>query len=200
MKNFFTTKRLCRAGVIAALYVALTYAFGAIAYEGIPEIRPAEALCVLPLFFPEAVPALWIGCMLANLGSPFIMYDVPIGGLCTLVAALLTYGAGRLIKNNVLKLIVGGFFPVIINAFIIPLLIVFLCGGSEGFASANMAYWTFFGSMCATEALWIYGLGSLLYFGILGLQKKGVSVFISGDKPKKAVEEKQTDEEQNPVN
>ncbi len=200
MKNFFTTKRLCRAGVIAALYVALTYAFGAIAYEGIPEIRPAEALCVLPLFFPEAVPALWIGCMLANLGSPFIMYDVPIGGLCTLVAALLTYGAGRLIKNNVLKLIVGGFFPVIINAFIIPLLIVFLCGGSEGFATAAIAYWTFFGSMCATEALWIYGLGSLLYFGILGLQKKGVSVFISGDKPQKAVEEKQTDEEKNPVN
>jgi len=200
MKNFFTTKRLCRAGVIAALYVALTYAFGAIAYEGIPEIRPAEALCILPLFFPEAVPALWIGCMLANLGSPFIMYDVPIGGLCTLVAALLTYGAGRLIKNKVLKLIVGGFFPVIINAFIIPLLIVFLCGGSEGFATANIAYWTFFGSMCATEALWLYGLGSLLYFGILGLQKKGVSVFISGDKPKKAVEEKPTDEEQNPVN
>lgn len=180
MKNFFTTKRLCRAGVIAALYVALTYAFGAIAYEGIPEIRPAEALCILPLFFPEAVPALWVGCMLANLGSPFLMYDVPIGGLCTLVAALLTYGAGRLIKNNVLKLVVGGFFPVIINAFIIPLLIVFLCGGSDGFASANIAYWTFFGSMCATEALWIYVLGSFLYFGILGLRKRGVSVFLDG--------------------
>ena len=79
-KELFTTKRLCRAGVIAALYVALTYAFGAIAYSGFLEIRPAEALTVLPLFFPEAVPALWIGCMLANLGSPFIMYDVPIGG------------------------------------------------------------------------------------------------------------------------
>ena len=184
MKNFFTTKRLCRAGVIAALYVALTYAFGAIAYEGIPEIRPAEALCVLPLFFPEAVPALWIGCMLANLGSPFIMYDVPIGGLCTLVAALLTYGAGRLIKNHVVKVIVGGFFPVIINAFIIPLLIVFLCGGSDGFASANIAYWTFFGSMCATEGLWIYGLGSILYFAIYRLQKKGVSVFLDGKKLK----------------
>lgn len=182
MKNFFTTKRLCRAGVIAALYVALTYAFGAIAYEGIPEIRPAEALCILPLFFPEAVPALWIGCMLANLGSPFIMYDVPIGGLCTLVAALLTYGAGRLIKNHILKVIVGGFFPVIINAFIIPLLIVFLCGGSDGFASANIAYWTFFGSMCATEGLWIYGLGSILYFAIYRLQKKGVSVFLDGKK------------------
>ena len=117
--------------------------------------------------------------MLANLGSPFIIYDVPIGGLCTLVAAFLTYGAGRLIKNNVLKIAVGGIFPVLINAFIIPLLIVFLCGGSEGFESATIAYWIFFGSMCATEALWIYGLGTPLYIGIYNLQKKGVSAFTS---------------------
>ncbi len=177
MKKFFTTKRICRAGVIAALYVALTYAFGLIAYSGTPEIRPAEALCILPLLFPEAVPALWIGCMLANLGSPFIMYDVPIGGLATLVAALCTYGAGRLIKNDILKFIVGGFFPVMVNAFIIPILIVFLCGGSKGYASAAIAYWVYFGSMCATEALWVYALGSVLYFTLRGLRKRGVAAF-----------------------
>lgn len=88
MKNFFTTKRLCRAGVIAGLYVALTYAFGAISYQGILQIRPAEALTTLPLFFPEAVPALWIGCMLANLGSPFIAFDVPLGGFAAGVFAM----------------------------------------------------------------------------------------------------------------
>lgn len=178
MKNFFTAKRLCRAGVIAALYVALTYAFGAIAYEGIPEIRPAEALTVLPLFFPEAVPALWIGCMLANLGSPFIIYDVPVGGLATLVAALMTFAAGKLIKNRVLKLAVGGLFPVLINAFIIPLIIVFLCpGGADGFPSANIAYWAFFGGMCATQSLWVYGLGTPLYIAIYRMRQKGFSVF-----------------------
>ncbi|MBQ5927121.1 MAG: QueT transporter family protein, partial [Clostridia bacterium] len=58
MKQFFTAKRLCRAGVVSALYVALTYAFGALSYQGFMEIRPAEALCILPLIFPEAVPAL----------------------------------------------------------------------------------------------------------------------------------------------
>ena len=151
MKNFFTTKRICRAGIIAALYVALTYAFGAIAYNGFVQIRPAEALTILPLFFPEAVPALWIGCMLANLGSPFIMYDVPIGGLATLVSALLTYGAGRLIKNHVLKVIAGGICPVLVNAFIIPVIIVFLCGDLCGYETATLAYWFMFGSMCATE-------------------------------------------------
>ena len=185
MKNFFITKRICRAGVIAGLYVALTYVFGLIAYDGIPEIRSAEALCILPLFYAEAVPALWIGCMLANLGSPFIMYDVPIGGLATLISALLTFIVGRFIKNNYLRLGLGGIFPVLVNAFIIPIIIVILCGGSEGFESVNIAYWTYFGSMCATQALWVYGLGSFLYFAILGLQKKGVAVFLDGKKPPK---------------
>ncbi len=182
MKNFFTTKRLCRAGIIAALYVALTYAFGAIAYQGVLQIRPAEALTILPLFFPEAVPALWIGCMLANLASPFIAFDVPLGGLATLVAALLTYGAGRLIKNHVAKVAVGGLFPVLVNAFVIPVVIVFLCGGDEGYASANIAYWSYFGSLCATEALWVYGLGIPLYMAIYGLRKKGVTAFCDAAK------------------
>ena len=91
MKGFFTAKRLCRAGIIAALYVALTYAFGALSYQGFVQIRPAEALCILPLFFPEAVPALYIGCMLANVASPFWIYDVFIGSLATLFAAVGTW-------------------------------------------------------------------------------------------------------------
>jgi len=172
MKNFFTTKRLCRAGVIAALYVALTYAFGAIAYNGFLEIRPAEALTILR--------------------SQFIMYDVPLGGLATLVASLCTYGVGRLIKNHVLRMAVGGIFPVLVNAFVIPFVII-LCGGAEGFDTTVIAYWTFFGSLCATQALWVYGLGSLLYAGIYGLQKKGISVFT--DKPKRTLEEPEHSEQ-----
>ena len=179
MKKFFTTKRLCRAGVIAALYVALTYAFGALPYVGILQIRPAEALTILPLFFPEAVPALWIGCMLANLGSPALIYDVPIGGLATLVAALCTYGAGRLIKNDVARLAVGGLFPVLINAFVIPCVII-LGGGLEGFETYSAAYWAYCASLAATQALWVYGLGIPLYYSIYKLRKKGVSVFIDG--------------------
>jgi uncharacterized membrane protein len=95
----FTTKRLCRGGMIAALYVALTYAFMPLAFGPI-QVRPAEALCILPLFFPEAVPALYVGCMLSNLASPFFVYDVLIGSLVTLVAALASYLVGRFLKNE----------------------------------------------------------------------------------------------------
>lgn len=176
MKKFFTTKRLCRAGVIAALYTALTYAFGAIAYNGIVQIRPAEALTILPLFYAEAVPALWIGCMLANLMSPFLMYDVPIGGAATLIASVLTFIVGYIIKNHAARMALGGIFPVLVNAFLIPVIIVFLCGDTMGYTS-SVAYWVNFGSLCATEALWVYGLGIPMYIAIVSLQKRGVRVF-----------------------
>ena len=109
----FSTKMLCRAGIIAALYVALTYAFGALSYNGFLQIRPAEALCILPLFFPEAVPALYIGCMLANIASPFWVYDVFVGSLATLAAATGTWLIGRYLKNHVLRIALGGLFPVL---------------------------------------------------------------------------------------
>ena len=176
MKGFFTAKRLCRAGIIAALYVALTYSFGAIAYNGFLQIRPAEALCILPLFFPEAVPALYIGCMLSNLGSPFLVYDVFIGSLATLFAALGTYLVGRFFKKHALKLYLGGLFPVLLNAFVIPVVIVFLCGDLS-YGTKAATYWTFVGSLAATEAVWVYALGAPLYFFIERMRKKNVSAF-----------------------
>ena len=176
MKGFFTAKRLCRAGIIAALYVALTYSFGAIAYNGFLQIRPAEALCILPLFFPEAVPALYIGCMLSNLGSPFLVYDVFIGSLATLFAALGTYLVGRFFKKHALKLFLGGLFPVLLNAFVIPVVIVFLCGDLS-YGTKAATYWTFVGSLAATEAVWVYALGAPLYLFIERMRKKNVSAF-----------------------
>ena len=106
MKNVFTTKRICRAGVIAALYVGLTYAFMPLAF-GAFQVRPAEALCILPLFFPEAIPALCVGCMLSNLASPFALYDIVFGSLTTLLASLGTYTVGRFVKKAAPKIVFG---------------------------------------------------------------------------------------------
>ena len=171
MNNVFTTKRLCRAGVIAALYVALTYAFMPFAF-GPFQVRPAEALCILPLFFPEAVPALYIGCMLSNLASPYFVYDVFVGSLVTLFAALGSYMVGRVIKKSALKLFLGGLFPVLLNAIFIPMIIVFLCGDLGGQASAFTAYLFFAFSLFLTQSVWVYGLGTPLYLTLSKLQKK----------------------------
>ena len=170
MKRFFTTKRLCRAGVIAALYVALTYAFAPLAF-GPFQIRPAEALCILPVFFPEAIPALYIGCMLSNLASPYLVYDVFIGSLATLLAAFSAYMVGRYMKKEPYRFILCGLPTVLFNAFIIPLIIVFLCGGAEGYSTATVAYFSFVGSIALTETVWVYALGAPIYSAVTRLQK-----------------------------
>lgn len=171
MNKVFTTKRLCRAGVIAALYAALTYAFMPFAF-GPFQVRPAEALCILPLFFPEAVPALFVGCMLSNLTSPYLVYDVFIGSSVTLLAAFGSYTVGRFLKKDGAKLLLGGVFPVALNALCIPLIIVFLCGELGGAQTAGGAYAFFVGSFLLTETVWVYGLGSPLYFAVKRLQSR----------------------------
>lgn len=178
MKSMFSTKRLCRGGIIAALYVVLTWVFSALSYNGFLQIRPAEALCVLPLFFVEAVPALVIGCAIANIFSPLAIYDVPIGCAATALAALCTFFVGKLIKKDSLRLAVGGFFPVIFNALIIPVIIVFLGGDLGGNATAVGAYFFFAASLAVTQAIWVYVLGSSLYYTVKRLQKRKIPYFL----------------------
>ena len=53
----FTTKMLCRAGIVAALYVVLTWPLGSLAFGTMGfQIRPAEALTMLPFYYAEAIP------------------------------------------------------------------------------------------------------------------------------------------------
>ena len=86
-----TTRYLARAGVIAALYVVLTYLAGLmnLAY-GPVQFRFSEALTVLPFLFPEAVPGLFVGCVVSNLLSPYGALDLVVGSAATLLAALWT--------------------------------------------------------------------------------------------------------------
>ena len=167
--KIFSTRRLCRAGIIAALYTALTYAFAPLAY-GPFQIRPAEALCILALFYPEAILALTVGCALSNLSSPYAFYDVTGGSLVTLVAACLTYLVGQKFKNHSLKIVIGGLFPVLLNAIFIPFVIVFLCNG--GGDSVWLAYFSYVCSIGLTQSFWVYGLGTPLYFTTNRLREK----------------------------
>ena len=91
-----TTRYLTRAAVIAALYVVLTYLAGLmnLAY-GPVQFRFSEALTVLPFLFPEAVPGLFVGCVVSNLISPYGALDLVVGSAATLLAALWTAKCGR---------------------------------------------------------------------------------------------------------
>ena len=49
--------------MIAAVYVVLTFVFAPISFGEI-QVRISEALTILPVFTPAAVPGLFVGCLL----------------------------------------------------------------------------------------------------------------------------------------
>ena len=177
MKNLFSTKRLCRAGVISALYVVLTLVFAPFAF-GPVQIRPAEALCILPLFFAEAIPALTIGCALSNLLSWYSVFDVALGSLATLLASIGTYLIGKIFKKHPIRIALGGLFPVLLNALIIPIIIVIIFGDTGTYSSATLAYCVNALTIAGTECIWVYAMGAPLYYIVLRLQKRKISLFL----------------------
>ena len=78
---------LCRASVIAALYAVLTVITAGFS-SGPIQIRISEALCILAVFTPAAVPGLTVGCIAANLLTGCALWDVVLGSLSTLAGAL----------------------------------------------------------------------------------------------------------------
>lgn len=98
MKNKLrlSTRGVCRAAIIAALYVVLTLlssAFGLA--SGAVQLRISEMLCVLPIFMPSAIPGLAVGCFIANLVCGGVWLDVLFGSLATLLGALGAYALRR---------------------------------------------------------------------------------------------------------
>lgn len=77
--------RLAFSAVIAAVYAVLTIATGFMSF-GTVQLRIAEALCILPYFFPWTTWGLFAGCLLANLMSPLGALDVIFGSLATLLS------------------------------------------------------------------------------------------------------------------
>ena len=87
--------KLTQGAAIAALYVVLTLIFAPISF-GEMQVRISEALTILPLFTPAAIPGLFVGCILANLLGGAIVWDVVFGSLATLIGAV----GGYLLRKN----------------------------------------------------------------------------------------------------
>lgn len=125
---------LVHGALIAAVYAAATYLSAGlgIAYGPI-QFRFSEALTVLSLFTPAAIPGLTIGCIIGNLSSPFGAWDIVFGSLATLLAALFARKL-RNIKIKELPLL-SIVMPVIFNALIVGAEITLLMPTNE----ANLA-------------------------------------------------------------
>ena len=56
---------LCQGAIVGAVYALLTLATWTFSSMQI-QVRLSEALCVLPLFTPAAIPGLFFGCIVCN--------------------------------------------------------------------------------------------------------------------------------------
>ncbi len=104
---------MTQAAMIAAVYVVLTYVFAPFSF-GEVQIRIAEALTILPVFTPAAVPGLFIGCFIGNILGGAILPDIIFGSLATLIGAFFTYRVRD--KNRFLAPLP----PIIANMVIVP--------------------------------------------------------------------------------
>ncbi|MBR1683935.1 MAG: QueT transporter family protein [Clostridia bacterium] len=113
-RRLLNTRSLCVAAMIAALYAVITLATPVLSYGAGTgwECRLSEALTMLAVLFPEAVPGLTIGCLVSNLLSPVGALDIIFGTLATLIAAI---GSWHLRDH----LVLAALCPILSNAVIV---------------------------------------------------------------------------------
>lgn len=153
LKEIFNVKKtlfITQSALIAALYVVLTYVsnmFGLA--NGAIQVRISEALTILPVFIPSAIPGLFVGCLVANLLTDGILANIIFGSIATLIGALGTY---MLRRNHWLAVLP----PIIANTVIVPFIIIFAYGSPD-------SYWYIALTVFIGEVISAGVLGTLLY-------------------------------------
>lgn len=124
------TSYITQAGVIAAGYAVLTIILLQMPAQlgwGLVQFRISEALTVLALFTPAAIPGLTLGTVVANAFmitqvGPVALLDVVFGSLATLIG---TTWAWRLRQRPAVALL----GPVVSNALIVPMYLPAMLAG-----------------------------------------------------------------------
>ncbi len=139
---------ITHAALIAALYVVLTYLASMLGLSsGAIQIRFSEALTILPYFTPAAIPGLFIGCVIANLLSGAVIWDVIFGSAATLIGALGTYLLCRKTK------LLAPLPPIIANTVIVPFVLTYAYGVPDGLPFLALTV----------------GIGEIISCGVLGM-------------------------------
>lgn len=121
-----STRYLCTAAIIAALYVVLTFVSNVFGLaSGAIQIRISEALCVLPFFTAAAVPGVTIGCLITNLLMGVSVYDIIFGTVATFIGVIIAYA----LRKSMWLVPIP---TVISNTVIIPLVLYFSGMGEQG--------------------------------------------------------------------
>ena len=121
-----------RGAIIAALYVVLTELATLVGLSsGMIQFRISEALCILPIFMPEAIPGLFVGCFISNLLVPGVaIWDVIFGSLATLIGAI---GARLLMKLPERIKWLTTLPTILANMIIVPFVLIFAYGIEDSY-------------------------------------------------------------------
>lgn len=109
---------LTQAAMIAAIYVVLTFVFAPFSFGEI-QVRIAEALTILPLFTPAAIPGLFVGCLIGNILGGAVLPDIIFGSIATLIGAFFTCQ----LRNKTPFL--APIPPILANVVIVPFILRF---------------------------------------------------------------------------
>ena len=142
--------RITQAAMIAAISVVLTVFISAFNLaSGAIQVRISEALTILPVFTPAAIPGLFLGCLISNLVTGCMPLDVVFGSLATLIGACGTYA---LRKHKWLAPLP----PIVANTIIVPFVLryVYLAEGTIPFFMLTVGI---------GEVISCYLLGSILH-------------------------------------
>jgi len=152
------TLLVCQAGLIAALYTVLTVFVGAFGLSGgVIQLRISEALCILPVFTPAAIPGLAIGCLLANFLTGCLWQDILFGSLATLLGAV----GARLCRRHP---ILAPLPTVLANTLIVPPILAYAYGAEEGLGFLFL-------TVGIGEVLSAYVCGTVLFFALRRYEK-----------------------------
>ena len=143
---------LAQAAMIAAIYVALTYVFAPISFREI-QVRIAEALTILPVFTPAAVPGLFIGCLIGNMLGGAVLPDVIFGSLATLIGAFFTW------KLRKASPFLAPLPPILSNTLIVPFVLRFAYGIDLPIPLMML-------TVCIGEVISCGVLGLILYYAL----------------------------------
>lgn len=157
-----STLYLTRGAMIAALYVAVTWLCSLVGLaSGVIQFRISEAMCILPIFLPEAIPALFIGCALSNLIANGVFWDILFGSIASLLGAI----GARALRALPKKLMWLATVPTVIaNTVIVPFILIYAYGSTD-------AFWFIATTVFIGEAVCAGIGGSALYYLI---KKRGL--------------------------
>ena len=116
------------------------------------QCRIPEAMCILAIFTPAAIPGLTIGCLVSNIATGCLWQDILFGTLATLIGAI----GARLLRR------IWWLTPlptVVANTLIIPFVLAYAYHVEDGIPFLML-------TVGIGEVISAYVLGIALYFAL----------------------------------